>query len=69
MAILELTHIALKAAGQQSKPEQQAFFTQRFDRVMTYHHLELLLDSLPEETRQPFLDELRHLITEGKFTA
>jgi hypothetical protein len=65
MAILELTHIALRAAGQQSEPERQAFFTQRFDRVMIYHHLELLLDSLPEEMRQPFLDELRRLITEA----
>lgn len=65
MAILELTHTALRAAGQQSEPERQAFFTQRFDRVMVYHHLELLLDSLSEEMRQPFLDELRHLITEA----
>jgi hypothetical protein len=65
MEILELTHIALRAAGQESEPERQAFFTQRFDRVMIYHHLELLLDSLPEESRQPFLEGLRRLITDA----
>ncbi len=61
-ALLEPAHVALMNVA--AEPDERQRCAHRVDRVLLYHDLELLLDSIPEQSRQPFLDQLRRLVDE-----